>query len=255
MNQNSEINLMALKTKEEIQKHYQKSSVTGKYVGARFQEPIGILKHQKQIEIINRFIAKKKAPSLLDLACGPARLTKDMRGVNKGYAIDSSPGMLAQARKDLSKNWIVREGDAFNLPFKKNSLDIVTTFRFIRHFERNDRHKLYTEIHKVLKKDGYLILDVLNKKPTKILKFIGKHKYQVYDALYPSLYSFEQELASEGFQIIYARPIINHTLTQMSISKLTKALHVHNLGLKTISTLEKIGGRNPWEWVVVLQKT
>ncbi len=254
MNQNRQTPIMALKTKEEIQKHYQKSSVTVKYVGNRFKEPIGILKHQKQIAVINTFIAKKKNPTVLDLACGPARLTKDMKGVTKGYALDSSPGMLEQAKKVLSKVWTVQEGDAYNLPFKKATIDILTTFRFIRHFERGDRHKLYAQAHKVLKKDGYLILDVLNKKPTKILKLLGKHKYQVYDALYPSLKTFEQEIENEGFKIIHARPIVHHTLSQLAISKVTKALHLHSIGYKTVSALERLGGKSPWEWIVVLQK-
>ena len=245
---------MTLKTKEEIQKHYQKTAVTSKYVGNRFKEPIGTLKHQKQITTINQFISKKKNPTVLDLACGPARLTRDMKGVYKGYALDTSKPMLELARKSVGTQWKVQEGDAFNLPFKKESLDVVTTFRFIRHFERNDRHKLYAEIHRILKKDGYLILDVLNKKPTNILRLIGKQNYQVYDVLYNSLYTFEQEMNNEGFHIIYARPIVHHTITQMTISKITSKIGLHALGHRAVQSLEKVGGKSPWEWITVLQK-
>src|SRR6185436_2305794 len=54
-------------------------------------------------------------------------------------------------------------GDSFRLPFRRPlALDMVYSFRFIRHFEAADRAALYEQIRSVLKDGGLFVFDAVN---------------------------------------------------------------------------------------------
>ncbi|HXG11715.1 MAG TPA: class I SAM-dependent methyltransferase, partial [Gemmataceae bacterium] len=42
--------------------------------------------------------------------------------------------------------------------------DLVYTFRFVRHFRRSDRERLYVQVRRVLKPGGYFVLDAVNER-------------------------------------------------------------------------------------------
>lgn len=102
-------------------------------------------------------LPKKQQLKILDLGCGTGGfLNKLKKKYQNVTGIDISPEMLKIARKKyshLSGNLI--EGTAENLPFKKNSLDVVFIRGALHHFQ-NPRQSLQ-EICRVLKKGGLLI--------------------------------------------------------------------------------------------------
>ena len=147
-----------------LKKRYQKTAVAKKYIKKRFTDPVWQAEHDVQIKTINNFLKQQEPNLVLNLACGPGRITQDLKHVNRGVAADISGAMLAEASRRLDhKKWKLKKVDAFNLPFPNNHFDAVISFRFIRHFRQTDRNKLLAEINRVLKPEGVLIFDALNK--------------------------------------------------------------------------------------------
>lgn len=83
---------------------------------------------------------------VLDAACGTGYETI-------GIGIDNDPEAISFAKKHYKAKFIV--GDILNMPFTNNSFDIITSFETIEHVDAN---KFLTEVKKVLKRNGTLIL-------------------------------------------------------------------------------------------------
>jgi ubiquinone/menaquinone biosynthesis C-methylase UbiE len=83
--------------------------------------------------------------------------------------------------------------DGFHLPFNQNTFDAVFTIRFIRHYRNLERIKIYSEISRILKNNGILIFDVLNKDMD-----TDAHRRPMYDEAY-SLDGIVSELRDNGF--------------------------------------------------------
>ena len=106
-------------------------------------------------------------------------------GSNNGKKIDYVLGTRDVVKLDINfrKNLSpFVKGDATHLPFRDNSFDLVTFFHVLEHI-KNDKMAL-TEIYRVLKKDGTLLLVTPNaKRLTTIYSFFYKmvmrrpHKY------------------------------------------------------------------------------
>src|SRR3989338_320627 len=237
-------------TPAEIKSHYRNENVVENYVPKRFIEPMGILKHERQVKVINCILSKINDPVVLDLACGPARLSKDISPVKKGYAVDASSGMIAIAKEMVPAQWAVLCQDAFKLKFKPHYFDVVISFRFIRHLQEQDRRKIYAQVQRLIKKEGYFIIDVLNGKTVRWLRLIGKHKYQVYDEVYNQR-QFIKEIESAGFLIVAMVPIIKHTLLQALVSKCAKTFCLDSFALKLLTVIEQSSRGAPWEWIAI----
>ncbi len=227
-------------------------TVASTYLEKRFIGPLGIIKHKKQVAIINRILAEIEKPVVLDLACGPGRIAKDLHPIHRGYAIDTSAAMLAQARRVLGKEWAIKQMDAFSIAFRPKSIDVVAAFRFIRHLQEDEREKIYVQLRRVLKPHGYFIIDVLNVHTTRLLRLVGKHK-RVYDELY-GIPKFVQEMKRAGFSVLSMAPVVKHVFLQGAISKLTENTRLQRLGLALVQFLETLPGNQPWEWVAVCRK-
>ncbi len=98
----------------------------------------------------------------LDVGCAKGFLVSNLRqlGIN-AYGIDISDYAISQNqrhRKFLSK--VDAGSDRF--PFKNNFFDLITCFDAIEHV-RNHRH-LLKECHRVLKKNGHMIISTPKKK-------------------------------------------------------------------------------------------
>lgn len=242
--------------KKEILEHYSQESVVSNYLLRRFCDPVGIAKHQKQVHFINNVISNQNLRKVLEIACGPARLTKHINLLDQGYAIDSSEAMLrlAAIRFGLDCKWKLLRDDAFNLKFNKNSFDLVFTVRFIRHFKEEDRKKIYAEIRRVLRPQGYFILDALNKKVNKQVEIIKKLKgtHKVYDIAY-SKEDIIAELEANGFEVLKTEPIIMHFFVEYIISKFGYYLGIGKYLQRLIEMLEKVNG-NCWEWIVLCRQ-
>jgi ubiquinone/menaquinone biosynthesis C-methylase UbiE len=105
----------------------------------------------------------KKDMHVLDLGCGSGAFTSYIaRAVGdkgKVYALDIQADMLKQLEKKLSKpenkdikNIKLIEGNAYELPFDDNSLDLVNMVTVLQ--EIPDRNKALQEVKRVLKPGG-----------------------------------------------------------------------------------------------------
>jgi len=105
----------------------------------------------------------KKGMQVLDLGCGSGAFTpfiaRTVGEKGKVYALDIQADMLKQLEKKLSrpenrdiKNIKLIEGNAYELPFDDNSLDLVNMVTVLQ--EIPDRNKALHEVKRVLKPGG-----------------------------------------------------------------------------------------------------
>jgi len=105
----------------------------------------------------------KKGMQVLDLGCGSGAFTpfiaRTVGDKGKVYAFDIQADMLKQLEKKLSrpenrdiKNIKLIEGNAYELPFDNNSLDLVNMVTVLQ--EIPDRNRALQEVKRVLKPGG-----------------------------------------------------------------------------------------------------
>jgi ubiquinone/menaquinone biosynthesis C-methylase UbiE len=170
---------------------------------------------EKKLDIINEFINGDEK-KVLDLGCGSGRNFFDLGGKFKGeiYAVDFSGEMIKIAEKN-AKNFkakiIVQKADILSLPFKDNFFDKVIFMATLHCIETKEgRHKAIEELHRVLKKEGSVLISVWNKnskrwrnKKKEIISSwkIGEEKvyrnYYIYDEK-----ELIDELENRGFKVI-----------------------------------------------------
>ncbi len=178
------------------------------------------------------FYNNKDIEKILDVACGTGDMCEfwDKRANKLGINIDKiigadpSVGMLKIAKdKNLNADFI--EAEAKNLPFKDNSIDILSISYGLRNVQ--DRHEGLKEFNRVLKNDGLLVILEFTKlkKATimskirdfymkKILPVVGgllSKNHEAYSYLPNSIDSFLtkekliEELEDVGFEIKEAK--------------------------------------------------
>lgn len=107
---------------------------------------------RKRSILRKRFIGKKLR--VLDLGCGSASITSRLVSSSvEVFGVDENLKLLALARKNGLK---VRQGDFASIPFPKGFFDAVVSIDSIEHVE--SRHKAFSEICRVLKDNGEIIL-------------------------------------------------------------------------------------------------
>ena len=179
-----------------------------------------------------------------------------MRGVRFGVAVDASPAMLETAQRRMNGNptrWGFLRTDAFVLPFRSASFDAVYTLRFVRHFQLDDRRRLYEEIRRVLRPHGVFIVDALNRDvslPHRLKR--GLDHYPIYDVLYRRE-ELEAELRTAGFQIIAVEGIIRHFSLQRALNRLRR-VKLGRLARALIASLERLPGDNPSTWMLLCER-
>lgn len=129
-----------------------------KYLGPLLFEPYAK-------DIIER-IKKKKFLNVLELACGTGRVTQYLRDILPAdariVATDINPDMLNIAQNKITgKNIEWKEADMQNIPFKDSEFDLVICQFGIMFVP--DKEKAYSEIYRVLKKDGMFLFNTWNK--------------------------------------------------------------------------------------------
>ena len=85
--------------------------------------------------------------------------------------------------------------------------DVVTTFRYIRHYDGSQRMHIYEKIRKCLNDNGILVFDVCNIEYSMAdRKKAGWDGFNIYDVFWTKE-SIQQELEENGFRIVYLLPI------------------------------------------------
>jgi ubiquinone/menaquinone biosynthesis C-methylase UbiE len=246
---------MKVDTARKVKSYYERKDVADEYISKRFSYPIHLAEHELQVELLNKLIKENGTRKILEIAPGPARLTREIKA--NGTALEYSKEMIKLAKENMKGSkykWRFVKGDAFKLPFKSNSFDTVFTFRFIRHFKTEKRQKLYSEIRRVLKPGGFFVFEALNKpKNEKIRKIVGKEKYVLYDVLYDKR-ELLKELNDNGFGIVSLNSTVNSFYVQTVVSKLAHKLGLNTAGKALVKALEHARLESPLGWVVICRK-
>ena len=119
-------------------------------------------KSNKNEKIILRELIKRlpKDSLILDVGCGTGRPAKFL--AKKGYkliCIDISEKMLKAAQKNVP-NAKFKKMSMYNMKFKDKSFEGAIAFFSFLHLEKKKIKKIFKDLNKFLKKDGYLVFSV-----------------------------------------------------------------------------------------------
>lgn len=242
--------------KAKIQTLYDCKSVAEEYIRIRFAKPLGAVQHRIQVRAINQTIHNYKARNILEIACGPARLTTEIRGFANGVAIDNSHEMLSIAKHRVSNNnqWRFLNGDAFNLQIDEE-FDLIYSFRFIRHFELKDRTKLYSNVSDLLTESGIFVFDAVHYEKHKCIQNLEKKRdIEIYDKIYLTQHELVTELDRAGFEVLEIKEVVRHFYIQAVISRAAHLLRLNAMGERIIGMLENLRFGRPLEWIIICRK-
>ena len=101
----------------------------------------------------------KKGMKVLDVGCGTGIHLDMYRRFNcKLYGIDRSPSMLDVARSRLGDKAELHLGDATQMPYKKDTFDLILCMLALHEMDQLTRILVLSEIRRVLKTDGHILL-------------------------------------------------------------------------------------------------
>jgi len=243
--------------RDDIRKAYEDDRVAGEYVASRFETPLGALLHARQIRVVRDLIRAEGIERAVEIAPGPARLAVDVvPALAHATLVDASAQMLAEARKRLAARGLAGRvslvrADAFKLPLKATR-DLVYTFRLIRHFERDDRVRLYKQIATVLRPGGWLVFDAVNERvsaPMRARAKPGEHVH--FDALLRPE-SIAEELRESGFTLTSLIGV-QRRFSALMTCQIYLAPRSAALARGAMEIIDRSGGE-PLEWVVVCRR-
>jgi SAM-dependent methyltransferase len=242
---------MVLATEQEIQDHYSGKGVAAGYVQGRFVSELHRILHERQVAAVQRLIDRGQPESILEVAPGPGRVTRCVRPSGRLVCLEFNEGMIEQGRKacDSRVEWV--RGNAFQLPFE-TMFDLAYTFRFVRHFHRADRERLYAELRRVIRPGGWLVLDAVNERVSRPLREARPEEYPVYDKLYRPE-ELKEELTGAGFSEVRLEPVQKFWSLQARSQVLVgpRAAWLNRL---IINALERVPRGDGMEWIVTCRR-
>jgi len=248
---------MTISDSSKIKKYYQNKACAQQYFDQRFSFPLGRILHEKQVSVVNRYINLIQPRRILELACGPGRVTLDIEPpINaKCVAVDASEEMLNVAKERLvtrnKQQWVLKREDIFVMDLQEK-FELIFSFRFVRHFKKNDRSKIYRTVKRHLTKDGFFIFDVVNKDISFPLRLKeGLDKYPVYDKLY-TRDEFLKEMREEDFLVKELIPTYPRYSLLYKI-QIYLGPHSERLTYKLLRLIENNCRTKNLEWIAVCQ--
>jgi len=195
-----------------LKNYYSAQSEAVVYREKRFEHfPMNVFNHMElqAVQTVLEGYTSKSAGQLelMDIAAGEGRISEVLYGFGNLTVIENSPPMLKIIKDNLAINsdnsLTLLEADFLNMDPKEydSKFDIVTTFRFIRHFEYPYRHEIYARIRRLLKPGGLLLFDVPNKYTEILLRNrLGWDKFNIYDVFWTKE-SIREELLANGLAL------------------------------------------------------
>lgn len=109
---------------------------------------------------LNHFIKKYfvKNAKVLHAGCGGGEVDSDIQNYLKITALDFSQNALKKYKKRYGGSKSIVLGDIRNLKFDKSSFDGIYNLGVLEHFEISDIENILNNFHRVLKKDGTIII-------------------------------------------------------------------------------------------------
>jgi ubiquinone/menaquinone biosynthesis C-methylase UbiE len=242
---------MALATEKEIRNAYQGEAVAARYIGERFTNELHGLLHARQVAAVQQAIEQVRPARILEIAPGPGRLTRDIRPPGMLTCLEFNEGMINQGQLACGDRATWVRGNGFQLPFAQE-FDLVYSFRFIRHFHRADRERLYAEARRVLRVGGLFLMDAVNERISRPLREAHPEEYPIYDKLYQPD-EVRQELAGAGFELVRSTPVQKWFRWQ-STSQWLLGPRCRWLNGLVIRALELWPRREGLEWIVTCRR-
>lgn len=237
----------------EIKEAYRSRETARDYITERFRSELTSLLHERQVEVVNAFLTSARPRRVLEIAPGPGRLTREIEIHAPGAltCLEYNEGMIERGRMACAGGAVWVRGDGFHLPFRRE-FDFAYSFRFIRHFHRENREQLYTEIRRVLKTGGYFIMDAVNEGVSRRLREERPQDYPIYDKLH-NANELTEELNRAGLELLELLPVQKYFRWQhrSQIFLGPRANWANRLAIRTLERLPRAAGL---EWIVVCRR-
>jgi SAM-dependent methyltransferase len=242
-----------LATEQQICDSYRGRNTATRYVAERFSSELGRFLHHTQAAVINDALRREGPRATLEIAPGPGRLTRDVIVSGELTCLEYNDGMIEEGRRNCHRKvrWV--QGNAFALPFTDEAFDFVYTFRFIRHFHRDDRDRLYNQISRVLRPGGVLVFDAVNSRVSAPLRQAAPDDYPIYDKLYRDQQELTTELCEAGFAVEKLIPVQRWYSMQSRVQNLL-APRNRMLCRWALSLLERLRRGPALEWIVLCRR-
>lgn len=240
-----------LSSEEEIHRYYHDRGVAQRYIAQRFESELNSLLHERQVAMVQRWIDTIRPEKILEIAPGPGRVTRDIVPSGDLICLEFNKNMIAEGRECCANKTHFIQGNAFQLPFY-TTFDLVYSFRFLRHFHRTDRGRLYAQIRQVLRTGGYCLFDAVNQRVSEPIRRDRPAAYPVYDKLYEEN-ELRNELQEEGFDDIRLEPVQRRFRWQYW-SQVFLGPRSNWLNRSIIRGLEALPSPDGLEWIVACRR-
>jgi len=166
-------------------------------------------------------VKKSETLNILEFGCGSGEYLKyyvDINKNNHGIAIDKDASAVAIAgenikRNNIEKNFTVLQDNIMTpSSLEINSFDLVTSHSNIYYFSDDDRNRLFTSIHNLLKKDGRFMLATMLKSK-KITSAYYDIIFSATEGLYPLpvIDDIVRDLKNAGFKKVKVVNILDES--------------------------------------------
>lgn len=240
-----------LSSENDIQSAYSSPDVAQEYIARRFTNELHGLLHDRQVTAVQRVMDRTQPRRILEIAPGPGRLTRDLRPTGPLICLEYNKGMIEQGRGACGGKAAWIRGNGFSLPFAP-CFDLVYSFRFIRHFHREDRARLYAQVRRVLVPGGRFVFDAVNERVSRPLREANPSEYPIYDKLYRPE-DLRKELADAGLEVVTLAPV-QKLLSLQSRSQWLLGPRARWLNRLVIRGLERLSWRDGLEWIVTCRR-
>ncbi len=246
-------------TEAQIQRAYAGRETAMRYTGQRFANDLNRLLHRQQVTTVRSAIARMRPRRVLEVAPGPGRLTREVAAGFEGAltCLEFNAGMIEAGRSHCppAVRWV--RGNAFAMPFAPEAddqpFDLAYSFRFIRHFRRADRDRLYHQLARVLRPGGRLLFDAVNGRISRPIRNAAPSQYPIYDVQYDRLDTLSRELGEAGFTLMEARPVHRAFACQFRVQCLLGP-RSRRLNRLALDTLERLSHGPGLEWIITARR-
>lgn len=152
--------------------------------------------HLYNFDLSRKYVQNKM---VLDIGCWTGQIELlSVKFAKRIVGIDPNLQAINQAKK-LVPNALFKMASALDLPFKKDSFDTILFFEVVEHLPDNSEHEAFSEINRVLKYKGHLIMSTPNNNWLSIIMdpayfLIGHRHYSITD--------LRNMLNDNGFEIL-----------------------------------------------------
>ena len=182
--------------------------------------------HNLAVSLINKWV-ERKGLAILDAGCGTGGLSVKLAALGSVSAIDASPEAIKFARR---RGIAAKLASVEKIPYPSRQFDVVTCIDVIYHKQVKDDVGALSEIRRVLKPGGVLVLRVPANK-----FLMSAHDRHVHTARRYSKGELAEKIKLAGLvvrQISYVHaPLFLISLFRVGLEKLTNRANNSSIGL------------------------